>query len=116
MTEYELMQAILLKYSRGASRLFRTHCGVAWQGNIAEHTPSKLILLNPRALRLGTAGIADLTGWSAGGIYTAIECKCERGRTRPEQLAFLDLVSECGGRSGIARSVDDAGLILKQTP
>jgi hypothetical protein len=43
----------------------------------------------------------------------AIEAKIGRRQATPEQMAFLDLVKRSGGRAGIARSVEDAGKILR---
>ena len=46
-------------------------------------------------------------------IFTSIEVKTPTGRIRPEQQAWLEAVTHAGGIAGIARSVDDAKLIIK---
>lgn len=120
MTESDLYGPILATHSRGNVRLFRQNSGFAWQGTVIEHTPSRLILANPRPLRMGAPGLSDLGGWVSEfnadlgwqAIYTAIEVKGPRTRTTPEQRSFLELVRRSGGRAGIARSVEEAGLIL----
>lgn len=122
MSEAELYGQILTKFSLGYTRLFRQNAGgVAWQGTVIEHTPQRLILLNPRAIKLGVTGISDLIGWSplfTGArtkplaLFTAIEGKSATGRVRPEQAAFIETVLRCGGRAGIARSVEEAGRII----
>lgn len=73
---------------------------------------------------MGAMGMSDLIGWSPKiidqedighlfAIYTAIEGKSMKGRKSKEQAAFIDLVQRCGGRAGIARSVEDAGKIIR---
>jgi hypothetical protein len=60
--------------------------------------------------------VSDLLGWTTEdevAIFTAIECKGARTRTTPEQVAFIDVVRRAGGRAGIARSVEDAGHIIR---
>jgi hypothetical protein len=116
VTEAELLVDIQTSFSRGPVRLFRSNSGVAWQGTIAEHTPQRIVLLSPRAIRVGCVGMSDLIGWSAGGIYTAIETKSNSGRVRPEQAEFINAVRAAGGRAGVARSLADAELILTSHP
>lgn len=113
MSESELNNAILLAHSRGDTRLFRVNAGMAWQGKVIMHTRDQLLLANPYAIKLATPGVSDLIGWSPGGIFTAIESKFGKGRLRPEQAMFLELVRRCGGHAGVARSVEDAGLIIQ---
>lgn len=103
----------MLTCSRGNVRLFRVNAGIAWAGKIVERTPRKLVLLDYHPVKLGPTGISDLIGWSAGGLFTAIETKFGRRQTTDEQAAFLRLVLAAGGRAGIARSVEDAVRIIK---
>ena len=85
-------------------------------------------LPDPRTGRLVTFGLArgsaDLIGWrtvtvtqamvgTRVAIFTSIEVKTPTGRIRPEQQAWLEAVTHAGGIAGIARSVDDAKLIIK---
>jgi hypothetical protein len=125
MSESTLYNEIIGELSHGDCRLFRQNAGFAWQGQVVEHTPNRLVLLNPRPLRMGVPGMSDLGGWvtldvdvlndartSAIAVYTAIECKSARGRLTDEQSAFLRLVQRSGGRAGVARSVEDARLII----
>ena len=114
MSESELLAQIQLALSHGDTRLFRFNSGVAWAGKIIERTPRRLVLLDYHPVKLGPAGMADLAGWSAGGIFTAVEGKFGRGQPTEEQIAFLELVRSAGGRAGIARSVEDARRILSQ--
>jgi hypothetical protein len=80
---------------------------------VIEQSPSRLVLAFPRAIRLGVPGLADLIGWSAGARFTAIECKIGRRQPTLEQRAFLDTVHRAGGRAGVARSVEEAGRIIR---
>ena len=85
-------------------------------------------LPDPRTGRLVTFGLAkgsaDLIGWrtitvtpamvgTRLAVFTSIEVKVPKGRVRPEQQAWLAVVQGAGGIAGIARSVDDAKLIIK---
>lgn len=112
MAESDLRREILLGVSNGDARLFRVNAGVAWQGQIIEQTRERLVLLHPRAIRLGVEGLSDLIGWSAGAIFTAIELKTGRLKATPAQQAFIDTVLRAGGRAGVARSLDDAVRIM----
>ena len=122
-SEADLMAQILLAHSRGEARLFRINSGLSWQGQVIEHTVSRLVLKNPRAVRLACAGFADLAGYRSElitpeylgrtvAIFSAIEAKFGRNKPTAEQAVFLKLVAEAGGRAGVARSVDDAAEIL----
>jgi hypothetical protein len=113
MSESELYPAIIGTYSKGDTRLFRINSGLAWQGTVIDHSPERLILAHPRPVRLAAEGMSDIIGWSAGALFTAIECKSKYGRVTDAQQCFLNIVKACGGRAGIARSVEDAGLILR---
>lgn len=112
MTESDLLAAIQLALSHGDTRLFRINAGVAWQGQVIEHTATRLVLAHPRALRLAPAGVADLIGWH-GGRFVALEGKIGRRQPTAEQVAFLDLVRRSGGLAAVVRSVEDAETALR---
>jgi VRR-NUC domain len=115
MTERDIQNDILREISRGDVRLFRQNAGFAWQGTVIEQTPTRLVLANPRPLKMGAPGMSDLGGWVTVdriAVYTALEIKSARGRPTPEQLAFIDTVRRAGGRAGVARSVEDARKII----
>lgn len=112
MSEADLYSSIPLAYSRGSTRLFRMNSGMAWSGTIVNRTPRLLTLRDYHPVKLGPTGMGDLIGWSGGGIFTSIECKSKARRPTREQINFIDLVRQQGGRAGIARSVEDAGIIL----
>ena len=54
---------------------------------------------------------ADMVGQTLA-VFTAIEVKTKTGRVQMRQERFLDAVSFAGGIAGVARSVDDALIII----
>lgn len=115
MTESELLAAIQLAHSRGPNRLFRFNAGLAWAGKVIEKAPRRIVLLDPFPVKLGPPGMSDLFGWTANGRVAAIEGKVGRRQATDEQAAFIELVRRSGGVAGVARTVEDAGMILAGT-
>lgn len=113
--ETTLQQQIRLALgSRSDLRIFRNQVGS---------------LPDPRTGRLVTFGLArgsaDLIGWRTVtigpehiglrlAVFTSIEVKTPTGRVRPEQSAWLGVVSGAGGLAGVARSTIDALHIVDQ--
>jgi hypothetical protein len=99
----------------------RVNAGMAYQGRVIERTPGRLILAPWYPIRLAAEGVSDLLGWTtvtmgeygAHALFVAIEGKMGRKRPTDAQSAFLELVRRSGGRAGIARSVEEAGAILR---
>ena len=82
------------------------------------------MLKDARPFRAGVPGMSDLIGWmpveitpemvgKTLAVYTAVETKNPRGRATAEQKQFLDVVSQSGGRAGIARTDGDLDNILR---
>ncbi len=124
MSESDLYGEILREHSNGATRVFRQNAGMAYQGRVVERTPHRLILAPWYPIRLGIAGMSDLGGLTSVlvtesmlgqqvGIDIAIECKAGRARPTEEQAAYIAMVQRLGGRAGIARSVEEAGRIIR---
>jgi hypothetical protein len=113
VSEADLYGPIQAAYSHGDTRLLRINAAVAWQGTVVERSATRLVLLHPRPVRLATAGVSDFVGITEGGLFVALEVKSERGRPTPEQAAFLDTITRLGGRAGVARSVQEAGRIIR---
>ena len=115
MTEQQIQQHIRLACGKGDCRLFRNNTGTLKDAN-------------GRPVQFGLCkGSADLIGWRTititpgmvgqqVAVFTSIEVKTPTGRVRPEQQQWLDAVQAAGGVAGIARSVEDAQAIVKQTP
>jgi hypothetical protein len=132
MTERDIQNDIQRELSRGPTRLLRINAGQAWQGRVVEQTPDRLILSPWYPIKLGATGISDLIGWTSvttgfrelvtGAVepvmiaqFVACEVKGPRTPTSAEQIAFIDTVRRAGGRAGVARSVEDAKLIIDGT-
>lgn len=74
---------------------------VIWRNNVGVDTS--------KGVRYGLAvGSADLIGIAPGGRFLSVEVKTARGRVRPEQQLWLELVRARGGIAIVARSADDA--------
>jgi hypothetical protein len=110
-SEQTIQQHIRLACSSGNCRLFRNNTGT-------------LKDQHGRPVQFGLCkGSADLIGWTTRtvtqdmvgtqvAVFTSIEVKTETGRLRPEQQAWLDAVQAAGGVAGVARSVEDAQVLL----
>lgn len=93
------------------STIFRNHCGALRDAN-------------GRMVRFGLhPGSPDLVGWktieitpdmvgSKVAVFCGIEIKTPTGKVREDQLHFLDRLRSAGGVAGVARSVDDAVMLL----
>lgn len=113
-SEQTIQQQIRLACSRGPVRLWRNNTGTLRD----QHGRPVTFGLCP--------GSADLIGFhtititpamvgQSVAVFVAVEVKSERGRPTPEQTAFLEHVTAAGGLAGIARSVEDAEMILRKT-
>jgi hypothetical protein len=123
-SEADLLAAIQLALSTGNVRLWRFNAGMSWQGTELWRKDGRLLLGNPRVVRLGARGMSDLIGLKCItvtpamigrrlAVFVGIETKSARGRVTPEQADFLAMLAELGALEGIARSVDDARAILR---
>jgi len=57
-------------------------------------------------------GWPDLFGWTKDGTFFAIEVKNEKGRLRPDQIAFGNFLKTQPIIYGVARSAEDAVEII----
>ena len=124
MKEMDILKTVMLNCCRGAVRLFRQNTGTGWVGVIVGRTKDTITLKNPRPLNAGLCvGSSDLIGWKSVvitpdmlgkrvAIFTALEVKTEDGRATGAQRNFISNIRDCGGISGIVRSVEDALEIL----
>jgi hypothetical protein len=111
VTEQQIQQQIRLACGTGDCRLFRNNTGT-------------LRDQHGRPVTFGLAkGSADLIGWTTRtitpdmvgqriAVFTSSEVKTPTGRVSPEQRQWLDAVQAAGGIAGVARSVDDAYMLL----
>lgn len=103
-TEAELLRAILVALgARPEVRLFRNNVGLARDAT-------------GRHVRFGLAvGASDLVGIVAPhGRFLALEVKSPKGRVRPEQEAFLEMIRGLGGVGRVVRSVAEAEQALAE--
>ncbi len=133
MSETNLMRRIHVALSIVGARLFRNNVGTGWAGetiHIKHPTtvalcPGDVVIHNARALHAGLcAGSSDLIGWKPVqvtqdmvgrhlAVFVAVEVKAEDGRVQPNQKQFLEIVKESGGIAVVARSVQEAVLLLQ---
>ena len=104
--EIKLQNKILLRFSNGATRLFRNNVGMAWQGRMLKNNRGTVILENARPLHAGLMkGSADLIGWQSVeitpemvgkriAIFTSVEVKGKgtrtpKGKRSPAEIRIL---------------------------
>ncbi len=78
-----------------------------WDGRRGEY-----ILTNLKTIALCPPGTSDLMFIGKNGKVAWIECKDGKGKLRPEQEHFLNVMREYGYAAGVARSVEDALSII----
>jgi hypothetical protein len=110
-SESNIQAMIRRKVGNGPVRLFRNNVGAMKDAC-------------GRLLRFGLAkGSSDLIGWITREItpadvgqrfaqFLSLEIKAEKGKPRPDQLAWIAAVKNAGGIAGVARSVDEAQEII----
>lgn len=64
---------------------------------------------------VGGKGGSDLIGWTADGRFLAVEVKTPKGKTTPEQDAFLAAVRAAGGVAGVVRCEEDVRRLLQDS-
>lgn len=135
--EHHIQQRILLACGSGDARLWRNNVGTGWAGPSTRVTagnlravasqlrPGDVVIRGGRPLHAGLCvGSSDLIGYRSLvvgpeqvgqrlAVFAAVEVKSERGRPSAEQTRFLNHIEQAGGKAGIARSVDEAHLILR---
>ena len=127
-SEAEIKARIQIALSKDPSiRLFNIVTGQFWRGEVdyrESDIPRGIVVLrNASAVRTGCPGMSDLLGWKSItispemvgmkiAILTAVETKSQKGRPSDQQRQFIHVVSNAGGIAGIARSVEEAKLIL----
>ena len=87
------------------------HQKVAW----AARMNTGALKIDKRLVRFGFAGCSDIIGQMKDGRFLAIECKTKSGKMTDAQREFLLLVYCHRGVAGIARSVEDARLLVEET-
>ena len=126
MKELNIQKSIMLAVSK-YSRMFRNNVGTGWVGKVSATKDGGKYIKDARPLKAGLCtGSSDLIGWTTKtitpemvgckvAIFTAIEVKKNsKSVTSPEQINFIQRVKIDGGFAGIARSDEDAVLIVNK--
>ena len=112
-SETKIQNLILMALSKAGCLVFRNETSGAWVGKVLHKDANQVTLTDARMIRFGLAvGSADIIGIAPCGRFLAIEIKTSKGRATKEQLRFIEAVNNAGGIAGIARSVDDALLLI----
>ena len=88
----------------------RAHPLVAW----ANRANSGAVTVGKRFIRFGWPGCPDVLGQLKDGRFLGVEVKAAKGRLRPEQAEFLDLIASAGGVAFVARNCRDVHQQLEK--
>ena len=111
--ETKIQNLILMSLSKAGCLVFRNETAGAWVGKVLHKDAGQVTLTNASMVKFGLmVGSADIIGISPTGKFLAVEIKTSKGRATKEQLRFIEAVNNAGGIAGIARSVDDALLLI----
>lgn len=114
-TEQQIQQAIRLECGgpNSGTKLWRNNVGrlLDQRGRMVTFglCPGSADLIGYRSIEV----TPDMVG-SRIAVFAAVEVKAAAGRATPEQAAWLEHVTSAGALAGIARSVEDARLILQR--
>ena len=102
-SEQEVQNEIRVGLSKAGHMVFRTNVG-------------KVRMMDGRWFDTGLPkGHPDLYGFRSDGQIFYIEVKNEKGRVRPEQKKFIEVVKERGAKAGVARSLEEALEIVNES-
>jgi hypothetical protein len=114
-SEQQIQQHIRIACSTGATRLFRNNTGTLRD----QHgRPVSFGLCKGSADLIGYRSITitpEMVGQQVA-VFASIEVKTPTGRIRPDQRAWMETVQAAGGIAGVARSVEDAQVLLAAQP
>ena len=102
-SEQEVQNEIRVGLSKAGHMVFRTNVG-------------KVRMMDGRWFDTGLPkGHPDLYGFRSDGQIFYIEVKNEKGRVRPEQKKFIEVVKKRGAKAGVARSLEEALEIVNES-
>jgi len=127
-SESNIMRVIQLALSTAGVKIFRNNNGQGWIGksklfNSAQTVNVKagdVLIQAARPLHSGLCvGSSDLIGWKTItvtpemvgtkiAVFIGCEVKNQSGRATKEQIAFINVLNESGGRGFIARNPEEA--------
>lgn len=101
-SEQEIQNEIRVGLSKAGHMVFRTNVG-------------KVKMMDGRWFDTGLPkGHPDLYGFRSDGQIFYIEVKNEKGRVRPAQEKFIEVVKQRGAKAGVARSLEEALEIVNE--
>ena len=122
--ETKLQNLQMLALSQAGCLVWRVETAGAWVGKVIHKDNQTVTLANARMIQAGlckggsdiigirpTVITQDMVGQTVG-VFLADEVKTKTGRATKEQLRFIEAVNSAGGIAGVARSVDDALLLI----
>ena len=102
-SEQEVQNEIRVGLSKAGHMVFRTNVG-------------KVRMMDGRWFDTGLPkGHPDLYGFRSDGQIFYIEVKNEKGRVRPAQEKFIEVVKQRGALAGVARSLEEALEIVNES-
>jgi len=123
--ETKLQNLQMLALSQAGCLVWRAETAGAWVGKVIYKDNQTVMLANARMIQAGLCkGGSDIIGirptvitqdmvGKTVGVFIADEVKTSKGRATKEQLRFIEAVNNAGGIAGIARSVEDALLLIR---
>lgn len=103
-SESHILNACLIALSAAGVMCWRNNTGVL---------PDR----SGRPIHFGLCvGSSDIIAIAPDGVFVAVECKTAIGQPTDAQVRFLEAVRAHGGRSGIARSGNEAVAIALGQP
>jgi len=122
--ETKIQNLQMLALSQAGCLVWRVETAGAWVGKVIHKDNQTVTLANARMIQAGlckggsdiigirpTVITQDMVGQTVG-VFLADEVKTKTGRATKEQLRFIEAVNKAGGIAGVARSVDDALLLI----
>lgn len=110
-----IQRHIMLALSNAGCLVFRNETGGAWVGRVIHKAGDQVTIEHAKLIKFGLCiGSSDLIGLTDKGIFFAIEVKTKTGKASKEQLNFIEQVKASGGKTGIARSAQDALRIINE--
>lgn len=94
--------------------VYRLNSGTFYGGKVINTPEYGRVVINPTIVKGCPEGTSDLMFIGTDGRVAWIECKDDKGKLRPEQINFIELMRSYGYRAGVARSVDDALRIINE--
>lgn len=133
ISESKILKQVMIELSQFCT-LFRNNTGKAWIGKDTYIKTKQNVTVNPgdvviRKARRFHAGLvngaSDIIGWTKVEVtqemvgtdvclFSGIEIKSSSGRLTDDQEIFMNKIIESGGISFVARSADEAIILLSK--